>query len=62
MEIGFIFGHYDDNFGGSGAAAERLSVIMQRAWAAFARSGLPAGPAPDEWPPFCPDQHIKFIG
>ena len=62
MEIGFIFGHYDDSFCGSGKKADLLSRQMQQAWAAFARHGRPSSPAMGEWPEYCEGQQIKSIG
>jgi para-nitrobenzyl esterase len=62
LEIGFIFGHYDVNFGGSGPRADRLSRQMQQAWAAFARNGNPTCPALGPWPAYCDKQQIMLIG
>jgi carboxylesterase type B len=62
MEIGFIFGHYDESFCGSGEQADLLSRQMQQAWAAFARHGGPSSPAMGEWPAYCEKQQIKSIG
>jgi para-nitrobenzyl esterase len=61
MEIGFIFGNYDESFGGTGVAAERLSLHMQEAWANFARCGNPAGALIGDWPPYCDNHFIKMI-
>jgi para-nitrobenzyl esterase len=62
MEIGFIFGHYDDSFCGSGKQADLLSRQMQQVWANFARCGRPSSPAMGEWPQYCEGQQIKLIG
>ena len=46
LEMGFVFGTYDDMFCGSGPDADRLSQCIQDAWLAFARTGSPG----DNWP------------
>jgi para-nitrobenzyl esterase len=61
MEIGFIFGNYDNSFGGSGTAADRLSRQMQQAWASFARSGNPGCPEIGDWPLFCERQQTLIF-
>lgn len=62
MEIGFVFGNYDISFGGSGAAADRLSRQMQQAWATFARSGNPGCPEIGDWPPYCERLQSMIFG
>jgi len=54
MEIGFVFGTYRDEFGGSGSQAAAVSKHIQEAWSNFARTGKPFCSALTEWPPFCP--------
>ncbi len=61
LEIGFLFGHHDENFCGSGPQADSLSVLMQQAWAAFARTGNPSHAASGEWYSYCPGRYIKII-
>jgi para-nitrobenzyl esterase len=58
LEIGFIFGTYDEEFCGRGPAADRLSAEIQQYWTAFARSGSPAG----DWPQYCEQGFIKELG
>jgi para-nitrobenzyl esterase len=50
LEIGFIFGNFDDSFCGSGPEAENLSREMQDAWLSFARTGNPSCKSLGEWP------------
>jgi para-nitrobenzyl esterase len=50
LEIGFVFGKYDDTFCGSGPAADKLAKRMQDAWLAFARTGDPSCESIGKWP------------
>jgi para-nitrobenzyl esterase len=50
LEIGFVFGKYDDTFCGSGPAADKLSNCMQDAWLAFAHKGEPSCDCTGSWP------------
>jgi para-nitrobenzyl esterase len=52
LEIGFVFGNYDDAFCGAGADADALSRKIQDAWTAFARTGNPSCPGLGEWKPY----------
>ncbi len=60
LEIGFVFGNYDDTFCGSGPDADRLSRNMQHAWAAFARTGNPSCESLGKWEPYG-DSRITMI-
>jgi para-nitrobenzyl esterase len=60
LEIGFVFGIYNDAFCGSGPAADRLSQSIQDAWLAFARAGNPSCKSLGKWPPYG-DQRITMI-
>lgn len=42
LEIGFVFGNYTRRFCGAGPDADALSLKMQEAWVAFARTGNPS--------------------
>jgi len=53
LEIGFIFGNYEDSFCGSGPAAEKLSEAMQDGWTRFAATGNPSCGTLGEWPKYC---------
>lgn len=53
LEIGFVFGNFDDNFCGSGPDAEALSRKMQDAWFAFVRTGDPSCEGLGKWEPYC---------
>lgn len=52
LEIGFVFGAYNDRFNGSGPAADTLARNMQDAWLAFARTGNPSCESIGTWPPY----------
>jgi para-nitrobenzyl esterase len=58
LEIPFVFGTLDQPgvsaFAGMGAAAERLSRVIQQAWLAFAGSGDPSHPELGDWLPYHP--------
>ena len=49
LEIGFVFGGYNDMFCGSGPDADKLSECIQEAWIAFARNGDPSCKAIGKW-------------
>jgi len=42
LELGFVFGTFEDKFSGSGPAAEQLAKDMQDVWIAFATNGDPS--------------------
>jgi para-nitrobenzyl esterase len=52
LEIGFVFGNYDDTFCGSGPDADALSRKIQDAWASFARTGSPSCKSLGPWNPY----------
>ncbi|MEJ2110241.1 MAG: carboxylesterase/lipase family protein [Acidobacteriota bacterium] len=52
LEIGFVFGNYDEKFCGSGPDADALSQKMQDAWTAFARTGNPGCESLGRWEPY----------
>ncbi len=50
LEIGFVFGNYNDMFCGSGPEADKLAKCMQDAWLTFARTGDPSCESIGKWP------------
>ena len=50
LEIGFVFGEYDDTFCGSGPEADKLAKCIQDAWLAFAHTGDPSCESIGKWP------------
>jgi para-nitrobenzyl esterase len=52
LEIGFVFGNYEDSFCGGGPEAEKLSKGMQDAWTTFAATGNPSCGSLGEWPKY----------
>jgi para-nitrobenzyl esterase len=53
LEIGFVFGKYDDLFCGTGPEADKLARSMQDAWLAFALTGDPSCESIGKWPVYC---------
>ncbi len=62
LEIGFVFGGYDDLFCGSGPDADKLSECIQEAWIAFARTGNPSCKAIGEWPVYGKNRATMMLG
>jgi para-nitrobenzyl esterase len=50
LEIGFVFGVYDEMFFGSGPEADKLAKCIQDAWLAFAHTGDPSCESIGRWP------------
>jgi len=66
IDLPFVFGTLGragwSEFLGSDEEAERLSTEMRSAWASFARSGVPAGPATGSWPAYtAPDRSTTIL-
>jgi para-nitrobenzyl esterase len=62
LEIGFVFGKYDDMFCGTGPEADRLSEGIQDAWLAFARTGDPSTGSFGQWPVYGKDRMTMLLG
>ena len=62
LEIGFVFGNYDDTLCGSGPDADKLSRCIQDAWLAFARSGDPSCEGIGNWPPYGDNRLTMMLG
>ncbi len=52
LEMGFVFGNFDNTFCGSGPEAQALSYKMQDAWFAFAQTGDPSCELLGKWEPY----------
>jgi len=52
LDLGFVFGNYSADFGGSGPEADKLSGEMQDAWVSFARNGNPSCKSLGPWPQY----------
>jgi len=50
IELGFVFGNYDDNFCGTGPEADAVAKNIQDAWLSFARYGKPGCDDISQWP------------
>jgi len=61
LEIGFVFGNYEDSFCGTGHHADSLSRKIQDAWTAFARTGNPTSKTLGEWKPYGPDRTTMIL-
>ena len=62
LEMGFVFGTYDDMFCGSGPDADRLSQCIQDAWLAFARTGDPSCDSLGNWPRYGNQRETMILG
>jgi para-nitrobenzyl esterase len=62
LEIGFVFGGYDDMFCGSGPDADKLSECIQEAWLAFARTGDPSCESIGKWPVYGKNRATMMLG
>ncbi len=62
LEIGFVFGKYNDMFAGSGPDADRLSAGMQDAWTSFARTGDPSCESIGKWPVYGKNRATMMLG
>jgi para-nitrobenzyl esterase len=62
LEIGFVFGTYESEFGGVGAEAEKLSRQIQDAWTSFARTGNPSCESLGNWPQYCDHRKTMLLG
>ncbi|MBN2318126.1 MAG: carboxylesterase/lipase family protein [Acidobacteria bacterium] len=61
LEIGFVFGNYDERFCGAGPAADALSHKMQDAWIAFARTGNPGCESLGSWEPYGERRNVMVL-
>jgi len=62
LEVGFVFGAYEETFSGSGPAAESLAGATQDAWLAFAHEGDPSCETLGPWPPYGDDRETMILG
>ena len=61
LEIGFVFGNYDERFHGADPDTDLLSKKMQDAWTAFARSGNPACKSLGAWEPYGDRRNVMVL-
>jgi para-nitrobenzyl esterase len=62
LELGFVFGTYDDLFCGSGYQAEILSHKIQDAWLAFSSKGDPSSKSLGDWKPYSKRRATMILG
>ena len=62
LELGFLWGTYEENFSGSGPAADALARNIQDAWLAFARTGNPSCESLGTWPAYGGRRETMILG
>ena len=62
LELGFLFGTYEENFSGTGPEADALSRNMQDTWVAFARTGDPSCESLGKWPAYGERRETMVLG
>jgi para-nitrobenzyl esterase len=62
LELGFVFGTYEENFSGTGPEADALSGNMQDTWVAFARTGDPSCENLGKWPAYGERRETMLLG
>lgn len=62
LELGFLFGTYEEKFSGSGPAADALARNIQDAWLAFAHAGDPSCESLGTWPPYGNSRETMILG
>jgi len=62
LEVGFLFGAYEERFSGTGPAADALAEHIQDAWLAFAHSGDPSCESLGTWPPYGDHRETMILG
>jgi len=62
LELGFLFGTYEEKFSGSGPGAEKLAREIQDAWLAFARAGDPSCGGLGTWPVYGQARETMILG
>ena len=62
LELGFLFGTYEEQFSGKGPAADALATNIQDAWLAFARNGDPSCESLGKWPPYGERRETMILG
>lgn len=61
LDVGFVFGNVNEQFHGTGPAADKLCICMQDAWTAFATTGDPSTPGL-HWPHYGSDRKMMVLG
>ncbi|MEO0247771.1 MAG: carboxylesterase family protein, partial [candidate division WOR-3 bacterium] len=62
LELGFIFGNYDERFFGSGKKAKELSEKMQDSWTSFAKTSDPSCESLGIWESYGSSRNIMVLG
>jgi para-nitrobenzyl esterase len=62
LEVGFVFGSTNREFHGTGPVIDRLTLQMQEAWTAFARTGCPTCSSLGEWPEYGRQRRTMILG
>ena len=62
LDVGFIFSSTTREFHGAGPIIDRLTMQMQEAWTAFARTGNPTCPSLGNWPDYGRQRRTMVLG
>ncbi len=62
IEVGFLWGTYEENFSGTGPAADTMARNIQDTWLAFARTGDPSCESVGTWPPYGERRETMVLG
>jgi len=62
LELGFLFGTYEEKFSGSGPAADALARNIQDAWLAFSHAGDPRCESLGTWPSYGNCRETMILG
>jgi para-nitrobenzyl esterase len=61
LDVGFTFGHYQNDFNGTGPKADKLSQNIQDAWLTFARTGNPSCESVGKWPKYGAERNTMLL-
>jgi len=62
IELGFLWGTYEENFSGTGPEADTLASRTQDAWLSFARTGDPSCASLGTWPRYDERRATMMLG
>lgn len=62
LELGFLFGTYEEKFSGTGPAADVLARKIQDSWLAFAHTGDPSCESLGNWPIYFDKKETMMLG
>jgi len=62
IELGFVWGTYEEKFSGTGQAVDALARNIQDAWLAFAHTGDPSCESLGAWPSYSDRRETMLLG